>query len=126
MIDCKNFQLPKDSVMTDPYPLIAYRPLKHIIKLETVDEHKEVNSVEEEDWTLQVQYYIMSIKLNQMFNVTQFQLRKDSSSVTPTDNTTSVTGRFLSSSEGFYYSFLFSKPSLYSLQAFNPITKYVT
>ena len=35
-------------------PLIAYPPIKRTIKLETADENQEVNSVVEENWTLQV------------------------------------------------------------------------
>jgi len=38
--------------MADP-PLIAYAPLKRIIKQEMTDE-QEGNSIEEQNWTLQV------------------------------------------------------------------------
>jgi len=42
-------------VMADQ-PLISYPPLKRIIKLEIPpEEQHEVNGVEEENWTLQVQ-----------------------------------------------------------------------
>ena len=41
--------------MTDP-PLIAYPPIKRIIKLEIEDEHQEVNSEVEEHLSLQVHY----------------------------------------------------------------------
>jgi len=37
-------------------PLIAYRPTPRYIKLEKLDEHKEENSVVEENWMLQVKY----------------------------------------------------------------------
>jgi len=45
-------------VMAD-LPLIAYPPIKCIIKLENPDENhqQEVNSADEENWTLQVQYF---------------------------------------------------------------------
>ena len=37
-------------------PLIAYPPIKSVIKQEIQDEDEEVNTVEEENWRLQVQY----------------------------------------------------------------------
>ena len=44
-------------VMADPAPLIiAYPPIKRNIKQEIQDEHRVVNTVEEENGTLQVQY----------------------------------------------------------------------
>ena len=44
-------------VMADPVPLIiAYPPIKRNIKQEIQDEHQVVNSVEEDNGTLQVQY----------------------------------------------------------------------
>ena len=47
------------NVMTDPSPLIiAYPPIKPIIKLEIQEEEMETNTVEvEENWTLQVYYF---------------------------------------------------------------------
>jgi len=45
-------------VMADPdSPLIAYPPIKLIIKLERPDNQQEENSVEEENWLHQVYYY---------------------------------------------------------------------
>jgi len=46
----------------DPYPLIAYPPLQRDIKPETPDDNEEVNTVDEDDWTLQVQNYIIVTK----------------------------------------------------------------
>jgi len=47
----------EEVVMADPPALvIAYPPIKLIIKQEMSDEHQEVNSVEEENWTLQVHF----------------------------------------------------------------------
>ena len=41
--------------MADPASLIiAYPPIKRIIKLEILEEQQEANSFEEENWTLQV------------------------------------------------------------------------
>lgn len=37
------------------HPLIAYPPLKRFIKQEILDDQQELNSDEEENWTLQVQ-----------------------------------------------------------------------
>jgi len=42
----------EEVAMADP-PLIAYAPLKRIIKQEMTDE-QEGNSIEEQNWTLQV------------------------------------------------------------------------
>jgi len=39
-------------------PLIAYPPIKRIIKLEIPDKHQAVNSGEEDNWTLQVQHLL--------------------------------------------------------------------
>jgi len=43
--------------MADPMQLIAYPPIKRIIKQEVPDEPQETNSVEEENWALQVYYF---------------------------------------------------------------------
>jgi len=43
--------------MADPCPLIAYPPVHRDIKPETLDEHQEVNNIEEVNWTLQVHLY---------------------------------------------------------------------
>jgi len=44
-------------VMADPAPLIiAYPPVKRNIKQEIQDEHQVVNTVEEENGKIQVQY----------------------------------------------------------------------
>jgi len=40
--------------MSDPAQLIAYPPIKWNIKLENLDEHREVASYEEENQKLQV------------------------------------------------------------------------
>jgi len=37
-------------------PLVAYPPIKPIIKQEIQDEDEEVNTVEEANWRLQVKY----------------------------------------------------------------------
>ncbi len=47
-------------VMTDQ-PLIAYPPVKRNIKSEIQDEQQEVNSIEEENWTLEVQSLCLSL-----------------------------------------------------------------
>jgi len=51
-------------VMADQ-PLISYPPLKRIIKLEIPsEEQQEVNGVEEENWTLQVQCLCLFLLLS--------------------------------------------------------------
>ena len=44
-----------ESEMTDP-PVIAYPPIKRILKIEIPDENQEINTVGEENWTPQLQY----------------------------------------------------------------------
>jgi len=47
-----------ENVETADSPLIAYPPIKRVIKIEIPDENQqEVNSAGEENWTLQVQYF---------------------------------------------------------------------
>ena len=50
-------------LMTDQPP-IAYPPVKRNIKSEIQDEQQEVNSVEEENWTLEVPTVLMLIPIN--------------------------------------------------------------
>lgn len=52
--------------MMEGLPLIAYRPLKRLIKLEIPDESQEVNNVEEENWTRQV-YSIKFSPINNLY-----------------------------------------------------------
>ncbi len=61
-------------VMADPdSPLIAYPPIKLIIKLERPDNQQEENSVEEENWLHQVYYYFSLFlycrKVNNLFKI---------------------------------------------------------
>ena len=53
--------------MMGDLPLIAYPPIKRIIKLEIPDESQEVNNVEEENWTRQV-YSIKLIPINNLYS----------------------------------------------------------
>jgi len=46
--------------MADPLQLIAYPPINRIIKQEVLNEPQETNSVEGENWTLQV-YTVLNL-----------------------------------------------------------------
>ncbi len=49
-------------VMTDQ-PLLAYPPIKRIMKQEIPDQQQEVSTGEEENWTLQVQNTNLSLQM---------------------------------------------------------------
>jgi len=53
----------EEVVMADPPLVIAYPPIKLIIKQEMSNEHQEVNSVEKENWTLPVHYFSLFLKI---------------------------------------------------------------
>ena len=56
-------------VMADPdSPLIAYPPIKLIIKLEKPDKQQEANSVEEENWLHQVYYFSLFLYICILYN----------------------------------------------------------
>jgi len=63
-------------VMADQ-PIIAYAPIKRIIKQETSDE-QEGNSIEEENWTLQVYTVYSLFLLIYDYKTVNFQLLEDS------------------------------------------------
>jgi len=49
-------------------PLIAYHPIKRIIKQEVPDQPHETNSVEEENWMLQVNQFSLFLKFPVVYN----------------------------------------------------------
>jgi len=56
-------------VMADPdSPLIAYPPIKLIVKLEKPDKQQEANSVEEENWLHQVYYFSLFLFICILYN----------------------------------------------------------
>ena len=56
--------------MMEGLPIIAYRPIPRYIKLESLDEPQEENSVVEEKWMLQVKVFKNACSMFINFEIT--------------------------------------------------------